>query len=236
MRCARGRTATTRPSTMTSRTSTASPSGSASSTRTRRTRTLPQLEIVRFPRDHTNGTRAGSATPSAMVADNDLAVGQLVDAISHSPDWPSTAIFVIEDDAQNGPDHVDEQRAPFCSCRRTRRAASSTRPTRRLPCCARSRSCSGCRRCRRTTPARVPLPRHSVRRRTCSRSTRSPREVDLKATNPKTAYRAADSARLDFADADRVDDGVLNDILWHAVKGVRATPPPFGEFRGPTDR
>ncbi|HWT06527.1 MAG TPA: bifunctional YncE family protein/alkaline phosphatase family protein, partial [Xanthomonadales bacterium] len=72
-----------------------------------RSRTLPQLEIVRLPRDHTSGTRAGVATPQAMVADNDLAVGKLVDAISHSPDWPSTAIFVIEDDAQNGPDHVD---------------------------------------------------------------------------------------------------------------------------------
>ena len=78
-----------------------------------RTRTLPQLEIVRLPRDHTSGTRAGKPTPQAMVADNDLALGRLVEAVSHSADWSSTAIFVIEDDAQNGPDHVDEQRAPF---------------------------------------------------------------------------------------------------------------------------
>ncbi len=57
-----------------------------------------------------------------------------------------------------------------------------------------------------------------------------PARVDLNAKNASTAYRAADSARLDFAEADRVDDGTLNDILWHAVKGARATPPPYGAF------
>ena len=60
--------------------------------------------------DHTTGTRPGTYTPQACVASNDLALGRIVEAISHSKHWPEIAIFVIEDDAQNGPDHVDAHR------------------------------------------------------------------------------------------------------------------------------
>lgn len=62
--------------------------------------------------DHTAGTATGSPTPQAMVADNDLAVGKIVDLISHSPYWKDSVIFVTEDDAQNGLDHVDGHREP----------------------------------------------------------------------------------------------------------------------------
>src|SRR5262249_8065751 len=62
------------------------------------------------PNDHTGGTSPRYATPKAMVADNDLALGRIVEAVSRSPIWPRTAIFIIEDDAQNGPDHVDAHR------------------------------------------------------------------------------------------------------------------------------
>jgi YVTN family beta-propeller protein len=71
---------------------------------------LPKLEMVRFPNDHTAGTRAGRPIPEAYMADNDLALGRLVDAVSHSSYWGSTAILVTEDDAQDGPDHVDAHR------------------------------------------------------------------------------------------------------------------------------
>jgi DNA-binding beta-propeller fold protein YncE len=72
---------------------------------------LPQLEIVRLPNDHTAATRPGFKTPFAMVADNDYALGRLVDAVSHSQYWRDTIVFVVEDDAQAGPDHVSDQRA-----------------------------------------------------------------------------------------------------------------------------
>ena len=72
---------------------------------------VPAFMTVRFCTDHTAGMSAGKHTPRSMVADNDYAVGQLVDAISHSPIWKNTAIFIIEDDAQNGPDHVDIHRS-----------------------------------------------------------------------------------------------------------------------------
>ena len=71
---------------------------------------LPNLILLQLPSNHTNGTTSGSSTPKAMVADNDLALGQIVDALSHSRFWPKLAIFVVEDDAQNGVDHVDGHR------------------------------------------------------------------------------------------------------------------------------
>jgi DNA-binding beta-propeller fold protein YncE len=76
-----------------------------------KTNALPQFIEMWLPNDHTGGTRAGKPAPSASVADNDLAVGRVVDAVSHSPYWDDTAIFVLEDDAQSGADHVDAHRS-----------------------------------------------------------------------------------------------------------------------------
>ncbi len=73
--------------------------------------TLPQFILLRLPNDHTAGLTKGRPRPAASVADNDLAVGRVVDAVSRSPYWDDTAIFVIEDDAQDGPDHVDSHRS-----------------------------------------------------------------------------------------------------------------------------
>ena len=74
---------------------------------------MPQFVIVRLPNDHTSGASVGYPTPKAMFADNDLALGRMVEALSRTQFWSSTAMFVVEDDAQNGPDHVDSHRAPF---------------------------------------------------------------------------------------------------------------------------
>ena len=75
--------------------------------------TMPALEIVRLPNDHTSGGSAGKPTPRAAVADNDLALGRMIEALSRTPFWKSTVVFVLEDDAQNGPDHVDSHRSPL---------------------------------------------------------------------------------------------------------------------------
>ncbi len=76
------------------------------------TNTLPDMEIIWLPDDHTSGFTTGFPIPTAAQADNDLALGRMVDAITHSKDWPTTAIFVEEDDAQDGVDHVDGHRQP----------------------------------------------------------------------------------------------------------------------------
>ena len=73
--------------------------------------TMPALLVMRLPNDHTGATRPGMARPAASVADNDLALGRIVDAVSHSAYWDDTAILVLEDDAQNGADHVDAHRS-----------------------------------------------------------------------------------------------------------------------------
>jgi YVTN family beta-propeller protein len=74
---------------------------------------LPQLMILWLPRDHTYGRQPGRPTPRAMVAENDRALGRIVEALSRSRFWRETAVFVLEDDAQNGPDHVDAHRSPL---------------------------------------------------------------------------------------------------------------------------
>ncbi|MEO7965658.1 MAG: YncE family protein, partial [Gemmatimonadaceae bacterium] len=74
---------------------------------------MPALMIARLPNDHTSGALLGEPTPRAYMADNDLALGRMIEALSHTPFWRSTVVFVLEDDAQNGPDHVDSHRSPL---------------------------------------------------------------------------------------------------------------------------
>jgi len=74
---------------------------------------MPALQVIHLPRDHTAGGEGGQNTPKAMVADNDLALGRIIEAITYSPFWEKTVVFVLEDDAQNGPDHVDSHRSPL---------------------------------------------------------------------------------------------------------------------------
>ena len=73
---------------------------------------VPSFVYLTLPNDHTNGVTPGKPTPKALIADNDLALGQLVQLISHSPIWAHSAIFVVEDDSQDGADHVDAHRMP----------------------------------------------------------------------------------------------------------------------------
>jgi DNA-binding beta-propeller fold protein YncE len=194
-----------------------------------RTSTLPQLEIVRLGRDHTAGTKPRENTPQAMVADNDRAVGLLVDAVSHSSDWGSTAIFIVEDDAQNGPDHVDEQRSTFYL----------VSPYARGGVQHEHYTTSSVLRTIELLLGLPPLTPYDAGARPLSAAFTAtpdlrpfdalPAQTDLDATNVKTAYRANDSDRLDFAHADAVPDAVLNDILWHATRGA-APVPRYGAF------
>ena len=194
-----------------------------------RSRTLPQLEIVRLGRDHTAGTSTGANTPAAMVADNDQAVGMLVDAVSHSADWASTVIFTLEDDAQNGPDHVDEQRStlylasPYAAAGLHHEHYTTSSVLRTIELLL-------------GLPPMTPYDagaRPMFAAFTATPDLRPfdllPAATDIDAKNKRTAYRAADSNALDFAHEDRVPDAVLNDILWHAVRG-KTPEPNYGAF------
>ena len=192
--------------------------------------TLPQLELLRLPRDHTAGTRPGSVTPQGMVAENDEAVGKLAQTVSHSPDWKDTAIFVLEDDAQNGADHVDEQRSTFYLI-----SPYAARGVHHL-----TYTTAGVLRTIELILGMPPLTPYDAGARpldaafTDTADLRAfdalPAHIDTEALNAKAAYRARDSARLDFSREDAAPDGELNDILWHAVKG-NVPPPASGAFR-----
>jgi YVTN family beta-propeller protein len=178
---------------------------------------LPALEIVYLPNDHTSGTRAGSPTPQAYVATNDVAVGRIVDAVSHSKYWKSTAIFILEDDAQNGPDHVSAQRSTFYIASPYARGGlqhahySTASFVRTIGLLLGLQPLS--------LYDATALPLYDAFGTTADLrpfAVLAP-TTDLKGLNTKVAYGAAASARMDWRDPDAIDPNVLNDILAHAV-------------------
>jgi YVTN family beta-propeller protein len=193
---------------------------------------LPQLEIVRLPNDHTAGTSPNRLTPSAYVAQNDLAVGRLVDAVSHSRYWRDTAIFIVEDDAQNGPDHVDDQRMPAY-------VVSAYAPGGVLHV---HHSTAGVVRTIELLLGLQPMSSYDAAARPLDDAFAGKADLrpfdalaettDLKRKNGVAAYHAGESARLDFSREDAVADGTLNDLIWHAVRGAKAPIPPYGAFPG----
>jgi len=192
--------------------------------------TMPNFINLRLPNDHTAGTRPGGPTPKSSVADNDLAVGRAVEAIAHSPFWDSTAFFILEDDAQNGADHVDAHRsialvvskyAPHgprvdshfyttVSMIRTMEVLLGLPPMNNddafAPVIASLFSGPG------DQPAFT--------------ADTSNRDNNLIYTaNAKTAFGARESMKMDFRHADRADPRKLNVILWKDAMGDKPVPP-----------
>jgi len=191
---------------------------------------MPRLMIVRLGNDHTSGTSSGKIAPLSAFADNDAALGMLVEGVSKSRFWPKTAIFVIEDDAQNGPDHVDSHRSvllalsPYThrsvidstmynqsSVLRTMELILGMKPLTHYDAGARPMTVAFAA-APQNTPYQAEKPR-----------------ISLTDRNPARSATAARSARMDFSQADRIDDDELNDILWSAIKGT-APPPPVRSY------
>jgi len=189
---------------------------------------LPQLIVLRLPNDHTAGTRPGGLTVTAMVADNDLALGRVVEGLSKSKFWPNMAIFVVEDDAQNGSDHVDAHRTvalaigphikkhavdstmySTSSMLRTMELILGLEPMTQFDAAARPMAAAFA-----PTPDLAPYAHRPAR-------------VPLDARNDRNAFGAEASLKLDLDEAeDRADDLVFNEIIWKAVKGPRSPMPP----------
>ncbi len=195
--------------------------------------TMPNFIQLRLPNDHTAGTAPGAPTPKASVADNDLAVGRVVEAISHSAFWDDTAIFILEDDAQNGADHVDAHRSttlviskyaphgpggsPFVDS--TFYSTVSTVRTMEtllgLPPMNNNDAFSSLMAPEFSGPGdQAPF--------TADTSNRDNKLIYT--ANKSSAPGAHESARMDFRHADRAPADQLNRILWQDAKG--ATPPP----------
>jgi YVTN family beta-propeller protein len=187
---------------------------------------LPQLSIIRLANDHTEGTCTGRPTPRACVAENDLALGLMVERISHSQYWKDALILVIEDDAANGLDHIDGHRTvalaagPYvkrgavdsglytnCSVLRCIEDVFGLPPMSQFD--ARADGMSGIFA---KKPDLKPF-RHLDAR------------IDLNEKNLAGAYGQAESDAMNFKVADVVPYDVLNRILWHSVRGSVAPPP-----------
>ena len=192
-----------------------------------RERNLPSCQIISLPNDHTEGTRKGSLAPRAFVAQNDLALGMIVERISRSPYWKESAIFVIEDDAQNGPDHVDAHRtvalviSPYTkhhfvdnelysstSMVRTIELILGLPPLSQFDAAAQPMYNSFT-----TTPDFSPYVSH-------------PANVDIHEKNPSGAYGQQRSEQLDFTRVDAIPDTELNEIIWKSIHGAGSAMPP----------
>ena len=193
--------------------------------------TMPQLVQLRLPNDHTAGTTPGMPTPKASVADNDLAVGRAVEAIAHSPYWADTAFFILEDDAQNGADHVDAHRSiALVVSKYSPRAAQPTVDSTFYTTVS----------VVRTMEELLGLPPMNnndafappIAPLFTGAGDQPPYEADYRnrdngllyqANGPK-APGAKASSRMDFQHEDRADPRVLNVILWRDAMGKKPVP------------
>ncbi|HZS55476.1 MAG TPA: alkaline phosphatase family protein, partial [Bryobacteraceae bacterium] len=191
----------------------------------------PQLMIVRLGNDHTQGTKAGTLTPFAYVAQNDQGVGMLVDAVSHSKLWGSTAIFIIEDDAQNGPDHVDSHRAPaYVVSPFTRRGIVDSNMYNQTSVLRTMELILGLRPMTHFDAAAPPMFATFSRQPDTRPWNLIQPKTSLTDRNTTNAPGAQQSGRMDFSDADLIDDDELNAVLWRAVKHTDPPPPTRSAF------
>lgn len=187
---------------------------------------LPQLNTLRFPNDHTEGMAKDRPTPFAHVADNDLAVGLFIDHLSHSPVWNESAVFIVEDDAQNGPDHVDAHRSVALVAGgfvkrgyvdHTMYSTTSMLRTIELilglpPMSQYDASAMPMWRCFNKVTGH---PSYNFK----------PCNVDLNLKNSSDNKWSALSATFDFNREDRIPDDTFNRVIWASVKGDEAVFP-----------
>jgi hypothetical protein len=181
--------------------------------------TMPALEIVRLPNDHTAGARAGAPTPQAYMADNDLALGHIVEAISKSPFWKNTLIAVLEDDAQNGPDHVDSHRSVLLMISAYSRGGAIHRFTNTTDVLATMEGVLGLDALSQFDHYGRPLRDIWTAEPDLRPYTALVPSVSLDAKNPSTGRGARESERLDLDFEDVADEMAFNRILWRTIKG-----------------
>jgi YVTN family beta-propeller protein len=186
---------------------------------------MPALEIVHLGNDHTAGAAAGAPTPRAYMADNDLALGRMIEALSESPFWRSTVVFVLEDDAQNGADHVDSHRSPLLVISAYSRHGAIHRFANTTDVLATIEEILGLSAMSPYDYFGRPLRDAFDRKPDLRPYVALTPQVDLNERNPTTGTAARESARLDLSDADRADETLFNHILWRVIKGPDVPEP-----------
>ncbi|HXD88864.1 MAG TPA: alkaline phosphatase family protein [Urbifossiella sp.] len=188
---------------------------------------MPRMQVLRLPNDHTVGTVVGKPTPRAMVADNDLALGQVIEALSQTKFWKETAVFVIEDDAQNGPDHVDAHRvaalviSPYTKRKfvdSTLYSTSSMLRTMEL--------ILGLRPMSQFDAAARPMYNAFTAKPDFTAYAHEMPKWDRGEINKPGAVGSAASAKFNLAKEDQADDLLFNEVIWQSVKGAASRMPP----------
>jgi len=188
---------------------------------------VPRFNTIRLINDHTEGLSLNKPTPFAHMADNDLALGMLIDYLSHSPLWKESVVISVEDDAQNGPDHVDAHRSVALIAGgfvkqgyvdHTAYTTTSLLRTMELilglpPMTQYDAAANSLWRCFNSTPDHPP---YKAR----------PNQVDLNEKNTGKNKWQALSETFDFSVEDRVNDFQFNEVIWRAVKGLDSPCPP----------
>lgn len=188
---------------------------------------MPRFTILRLPNDHTHGTAAGKPTPTAMVADNDLALGQIIEALSQTRFWKETAVFVVEDDAQNGSDHVDAHRtvalviSPY-----TKRGFVDSNMYSTASILRTMELILGLKPMTQFDAAALPMYHSFSAKPDLTPFKHRPAGVNLTAVNAKNAWGAELSRTFDFSKEDAADDLLLNEVVWRSVRGPNSSMPP----------
>ncbi|HEX4851873.1 MAG TPA: alkaline phosphatase family protein, partial [Puia sp.] len=187
---------------------------------------IPSLNTLRFGNDHTEGLAKGRPTPFAHVADNDLAVGKFIEYLSRSPIWNESVVFILEDDAQNGPDHVDAHRTTayvmggFVKRHYIDHTMYSTTSMLRT-----IELILGIPPMSQYDAAATPMWRCFSSTADTSSFTALPANVNLNDINTRINQLSKISARFDFRGEDRVPEDAFNEVLWKGIKGMQAVVP-----------
>jgi YVTN family beta-propeller protein len=187
---------------------------------------VPQFNSLHFPNDHTEGQRLGKKTPFAYVADNDYAVGLFVEYLSKSPIWKETAIFIVEDDAQNGPDHVDAHRTTaYVAGGFVKRGFVDHTPYSTTSMLRTMELILGLPPMSQYDAAATPMYR-------CFSPTANLKpfesilpQTDLFEKNVVLTPSAKKSAHFDFSKEDSIPDLEFSEVIWKAVKGENSIMP-----------
>ncbi len=187
---------------------------------------VPHFNTLRISNDHTSGMRIGAPTPQAAVADNDLALGRFVEHLSKSPIWKESVVFVVEDDAQNGPDHVDAHRSvalvigPHVKRSYVDHTMYSTASLLRT-----MELILGLPPMSQYDAAATPLWRSFTARPDTKLYTARPNNIDLDQRNVAVNKHSKRSGELNLTVPDAIDDIEFSEIVWKAVKGLDSPMP-----------
>jgi len=192
---------------------------------------MPGLQIVRLPNDHTSAGTPGRPTPQAYVADNDLGLGRIVEAVSKSRFWKDTVIFVLEDDAQDGPDHVDSHRAPMLVISAWNRGGVFHRFANTTDILATIEEILGLDALSTFDFHGRPLREIFASKPDLRPYAAEKPAIDMDAKNPKKTWAAKESAKLDLR-RDAADEDAFNRILWKMIKGDAPYPGPTRQPAG----